>query len=374
MNKPYNILMLSGDVNTVQGQESVFYEMLGEFSQYFDRVDIICPGEGPTKIKQIHDNVYFHPINYGMMKYLVGVWNNADRLISSHHHQMIISHDYGLMIHGVVAGRLSRKHQVPWVSEIHHLEGYPVSADFKERLLRLWGTFYLKTMTGSARAIRVVNQEMRLELLNQGVEEKKLNLVSSQFIDRQLLNHKPKKKNIDILFVGRLEINKGIFTILDAVATLKELGIIPRVVLVGNGSLKTNVQERIIKLRLKNVELMEPLVSRAKLFDLYRRSKVLVCASTSEGGPRVTIEAMACDAVVITTSVGVMPEIIEQGKNGYLFRGEEELVERLKQVFGDEQLRKKVARNGKDTIKGMTREKVVGNYARFFLELIESQN
>ena len=55
-----------------------------------------------------------------------------------------------------------------------------------------------------------------------------------------------------------------------------------------------------------------------ELADLYRSSRLLVCASTSEGGPRVPLEALACGTPVVSTPVGVMGEVLEDGAAGVL--------------------------------------------------------
>src|SRR5262249_30867749 len=66
---------------------------------------------------------------------------------------------------------------------------------------------------------------------------------------------------------------------------------------------------------------------------------VYVCASISEGTPNPCLEAAACGVPVITTPVGNMPELIEDGGNGFFFDGTEaELVDRLTRLRDDASL------------------------------------
>jgi len=51
---------------------------------------------------------------------------------------------------------------------------------------------------------------------------------------------------------------------------------------------------------------------------LYRNARMLVCTSYNEGGPRVTLEAMACGTPVVTTAVGIMPDVIDHRHTGML--------------------------------------------------------
>jgi glycosyltransferase involved in cell wall biosynthesis len=45
-----------------------------------------------------------------------------------------------------------------------------------------------------------------------------------------------------------------------------------------------------------------------------------VCTSRQEGVPYPVLEAMSCECVVLSTEVGIVPEIFDDGVNGFLLR------------------------------------------------------
>lgn len=50
----------------------------------------------------------------------------------------------------------------------------------------------------------------------------------------------------------------------------------------------------------------------------YKDLSVYICASYCEGTPNPVLEAMACGKPVISTAVGITPELIQEGSNGFL--------------------------------------------------------
>jgi len=57
-------------------------------------------------------------------------------------------------------------------------------------------------------------------------------------------------------------------------------------------------------------------LSYQDMADYYNSGSYLICASVSEGTPNIALEAAACGCVIITTPVGNMPELIQDGRNG----------------------------------------------------------
>jgi len=69
----------------------------------------------------------------------------------------------------------------------------------------------------------------------------------------------------------------------------------------------------------RNALQKEELLSQEKIRDeFYFLSSVYICASEFEATPNPALEALACGLPIISTRVGNMPEIIEDGYNGFL--------------------------------------------------------
>jgi glycosyltransferase involved in cell wall biosynthesis len=87
---------------------------------------------------------------------------------------------------------------------------------------------------------------------------------------------------------------------------------------------------------------------------------VFVVASRSafEGFPRTIWEAMASRVPVVATSVGSIPEILENGRHGLIVspRSPEELEDAIARIIADEDLRRKIIDNGYRLAEGNTLE------------------
>ncbi|MCK5739506.1 glycosyltransferase family 4 protein [bacterium] len=66
----------------------------------------------------------------------------------------------------------------------------------------------------------------------------------------------------------------------------------------------------------------------------YNSLDLYFCASRSEGTPRPVIEAGACGVPVFSTDVGIVPELIDDGQNGYIVeRTQEAMIQKLQQIL-----------------------------------------
>jgi glycosyltransferase involved in cell wall biosynthesis len=157
-----------------------------------------------------------------------------------------------------------------------------------------------------------------------GVPGESIVVLGSLYIDLATFRPKaapaaPVEPEQDVVFVGRMVANKGLERIVDALELLGREGLPATALLVGGGPRKAAIEARVRARRLsERVRFVEWVGAPADLADVYRRSRVVVCASTCEGGPRFTVEALACGTPCVSTRVGIMPELLEDGRAGRL--------------------------------------------------------
>lgn len=131
----------------------------------------------------------------------------------------------------------------------------------------------------------------------------------------------PSADGVTFLYVGHLKAEKGLLDLLHA---FRECGNLTRhairLKIMGGGD--TDENEMIVKnayaaAGLSGVSFVGVLTGADKWREFFT-SDVFVLPSHSEDMPMTILEAMACGLPVISTSVGSIPEVVEDGRNGYL--------------------------------------------------------
>ena len=118
----------------------------------------------------------------------------------------------------------------------------------------------------------------------------------------------------------------------------------------------------------ESVELLPPLAQEAHLFlqgldcFFYRTSEEIV-----EASGRVVTEAMACGLPVVCHESGGYAEIIEHGRNGFLFGTQQEALEILLRLKEDRALRESVGAEARRTAEGLFSSAVRSEIVEFYL-------
>ena len=136
------------------------------------------------------------------------------------------------------------------------------------------------------------------------------NCLSEETIDYDILQN----QNY-FLYFGRLSEEKGILTLIKAV----EKNNLP-LKIVGTGPLKEEIEKYIKVKNLTNVELLG-FKSGRELYTIVGNAKAVVIPSEwYENGPYSAIEALKLGRPLIGSDLGGIPELIEDKKNGFIFR------------------------------------------------------
>lgn len=368
--------MLSGDSSVARGIDGAFHQMLARFARYWERIDILTPPAPDASERVIHGNVYVHPSPYHRLLQPLFIQRKGSELLKERPYDLLVSHDYGFFLNGIGAQLLLRDHRLPLVSEIHHVEGYPRAVTLREKLWRAAAMRYLPFVGKRAAALRVVNHDEVPALLRRlGIPASRILVLYSLYLDFGIYHPVPDVvPEYDVLFVGRLASNKGILLLLEAIAQVQRSYPAVKLAIRGEGALRPEIERRAAALGIsQNVHFIPRLSETAAMAALYRSARMLVCASTVEGNPRVTIEAMACGVPVLSTPVGIMPEVIQHGENGFLFDWDAtELATQICNLLADEARRQQIGTAGQRSVQRFDADQVIEAYARAYHHIIET--
>lgn len=125
-------------------------------------------------------------------------------------------------------------------------------------------------------------------------------------------------------------------------------------VLLGNAATDdpegAEVYESLLKEREERIIIMSE-QDTALVNALQRKAAVVVQNSIREGFGLTVSEAMWKEAAVIGTRVGGIRHQIVDGENGFLVDSKDEMAERTVQLLRDEDLRRRLGRNGRETVR-----------------------
>jgi len=154
----------------------------------------------------------------------------------------------------------------------------------------------------------------KIEVIPNGVDINKFNPQISRVEFR-------KKWNISgpiILYVGRLDYNKGIEYLIKSFSKVVKYIPNAKLVLIGDGPQKNYINKMIDDLNLKKSIKQIIWVNDVDLPKIYASSDVVVLPSLMEGFGIVLLEAMACGIPCIATKAGGVEDVIDNGKTGFI--------------------------------------------------------
>ena len=221
-------------------------------------------------------------------------------------------------------------------------------------------------------ALSMVSLAMKVHAVALGGEAEKISVISmgvdtaNTFIPAE----HSKRRNDELLFVGRLTTQKGGELLIRALPQVLSTRPDTALAVVGSGPQLESLRALSKMLGVaRNVKFLGA-VANESLPDLYRNATMLVFPSaTDEGFGLVCVEALACECPVIASDLPAARELILNGETGLLFKpgDSDELAHKILALLADPALRHSMGKAGREFVSQRFDWKIV---ARRYGELL----
>lgn len=165
--------------------------------------------------------------------------------------------------------------------------------------------------------------------------------------------------------VGRLHSRKGYHNLVNIHRRLIDDGFEHSIVVLGDGEEKNNLTEQISQLGVEGS--FKLLGTKINPYPYMKNADYFVLPTRSEAYPLVVNEALALEKPIISTNVGGIPEMIENGVDGILVNDDEqEIYDAMKKVFIQPELLEKIKQNTKESYKKLDSQKIYDQVTEIF--------
>lgn len=247
------------------------------------------------------------------------------------------------------AVKYAKKYNKPIFTYIHSIdwelmtEVFPVPPIFKyfgQKFLISYSRWFLSKNNAVIVPFKTIENKLRENKINNNFEIVPVG-ISDKFKPRK--SNKSKKDKIMIGYSGRLSREKNVDLLLDVFLKLKskfdDLGLL----LIGDGPYVNTFQNK------KDVEITG-FVSQDEVADHLRKLDIYVLPSLTETSSISTLEAMKTGICCLTRDVGCIRDYLQNGKNGYFFDNEQELIKKLEDLIKNDDLRREIGKNAREKV------------------------
>ncbi len=170
-----------------------------------------------------------------------------------------------------------------------------------------------------------------------------------------------------IFSVGRLAPWKGFDVLVELMKDLPDW----QLIIIGDGPEKEKLKERIDKLNLGERVKLFGSMPREKLLQHLTSAKVFVLNTSFESFSFQLVETMNAGVPVITTNIGNLPEIIDDGQEGILVEpnNKKQIIEAIKKIEEDDDFRKTIIDNAQKKAQKFSLENMLNNLEKLLKSL-----
>lgn len=291
-----------------------------------------------------------------------------------------IIHAYGFYITTSLVAMMAAKHRsIPFLLTANDATVSLYGSTAKRACSNIYNHIIGKLLILNSARVIAVSRTNAEDLVKLGVTEQKITVVPNgikmeRFLDGTSVSIE--QNGPIVLYVGRISEDKGIQCLIRAAPSVLKDFPHTRFLIVGEdygclGKFRALVNN----LGMEKSVIFTGRLTDKRLVSVYRSADVFVLPSELEAFGIVVIEAMASGVPVIVSNCGGMKDIVKDGTNGFLFDvgDARQLAEIIKVLLSNEELRIRLAKNGKKTVRERyTIDKVVDTLEKLYEKTLNS--
>jgi glycogen(starch) synthase len=320
--------------------------------EWLDGVHVVRVTEAPPVIP-------FHDLVPWVLSFNNRVQAAAGRLLREQRFDVVHAHDW---LVAYAAAGLRETWEVPIVATVHateygrHQGWLPGPMNKLIHQVEWWLTFESRRVITCSTYMRQQVEDIfalphaKVDVIPNGValEDFAVDPDEAAAFRRELTGPRTRL----VLFAGRLEYEKGVQTLLDALQRVRrEIGP-TRLLVAGTGTYSEALRRRVRELGLQRHVRFTGYLEDHALRLHYAAADVAVAPSIYEPFGLVAVEAMACGTPVVVGDTGGLREIVEDG-SGLAFTPQDEdaLADRLVEVLRDDALATELVARGLERVR-----------------------
>lgn len=238
--------------------------------------------------------------------------SNIDKVIEEFKPDIIHAHDCRASVYSWLCSK-----KIPFISHLHK----------NDPRGKKWGMYSISYFlsTRNSKRILLVSKSILEEAVFASLIKNKTRIIGNPIVNIEY--DKNTKRDIDLLFLGRLTEAKDPLRFIQLVWGIKQIKSNIVAVMVGHGELYAQCKKRIYELQLEDTIKLEGFIEEPQQY--LNRSKIMLMPSKWEGFGLSAVEAFFYAIPVITTKVGGLKEIV----NNYCGQFCESDVEFIKEII-----------------------------------------
>lgn len=182
------------------------------------------------------------------------------------------------------------------------------------------------------------------------------------------------RDDLVVLSVQRLHPTKKLESLIKSISYVVNKRANVKFIIIGTGPERKKLEVLTRKLKMEDYIVFLGEVNNTELPEYYAMADIFVLHSLYESLGIVLLEAMASGKPIISTSVGAIPEVVEEGKTGILVPPEnpKALAKGILELVNNKKLRQKMGKEGrKRAEKKYDWDKIINEYCQIYESLVK---